>query len=79
MADRIRLYTCQFTTRNQVIKTPEKVDQVIKQVPMDESNYQAPILMIKFLDHRCRYISTGHIVVTTPCYYKNLKIVSWPK
>ena len=35
MADHICLYMRPFTTRNQVIKTPEKVDQVIKQASRD--------------------------------------------
>ena len=53
VAGRIRLYMRPFTTRNQAIKTPKNVDQAIKQASRDESNDQAPILTIKFLD-RCR-------------------------
>ena len=57
VADRIRLYNimCPFTTKNQAIKTPQKVDQVIKQASRDKSNDQAPILTIKFLDRRRRW------------------------
>ena len=36
VANRIYLYTHPFTTRLQVIKTQEKVDQVIKQASRDE-------------------------------------------
>ena len=60
VADRIHLYTHLFTTRNQAIKTLEKVDQVIKQASRDESNDQAFILMIKFLDCRCRWKYRAH-------------------
>ena len=60
MADRIRLYTCPFTTRNQAIKTAEKVDQAIKQAFRDESNDHAPILTIKFLDRRRRWKYRAH-------------------
>ena len=60
VADRICLYTCPFATRNQPIKTPEKVDQAIKQASRDESNDQAPILTIKFLDCRHRWKYRAH-------------------
>ena len=60
VAIRIRLHMRPFTTRNQVIKTPEKVDQVIKQASRDESNNQAPILTIKFLDCRRRWKFRAH-------------------
>ena len=60
VANHIRLYTCPFTTRNQAIKTPEKVDQAIKQASRDESNDQAPILTIKFLDRRHRWKYRAH-------------------
>ena len=63
MANRIRLYTSPFTTRNQEIKTLEKLDQVIKQASRDESSDQASISTIKILDH---YRSWKYIVVTTP-------------
>ena len=52
---RIRLYMRPFIARNQAIKTPEKVDQTIKQASRDESNDQALILTIKFLDRRRRW------------------------
>ena len=55
VADRIHLYTCPFTTRNQAIKTPDKVDQAIKQASRDESNDQGSILTIKFLDRHRRW------------------------
>ena len=41
MVDRIRLYTSPFITRNQEIKTLEKLNQVIKQASRDESSDQA--------------------------------------
>ena len=53
MADRIRLYTSPFTTRNQEIKTLENLDQAIKQASRDESSDQASISTINILD-RCR-------------------------
>ena len=40
---------------DQAIKTLEKVDHAIKQASRDESNDQAFILTIKFLDHRRRW------------------------
>ena len=52
MADRICLYTCPFTTRNQEIKTLEKIDKAIKQASRNESNDQAQFLVIKILDRR---------------------------
>ena len=60
MADRIHLYMCPFTTRNQAIKTLEKVDQAIKQASRDESNDQAFILTIKFLDRHRRWKYRAH-------------------
>ena len=60
MADCIRLYTCPFTTRNQAIKTPEKVDQMIKQASRDGSNDQATIMTIMFLDRRRRWKNRAH-------------------
>ena len=60
MADRIRLYMRPFIIRNQVIKTPEKVDQTIKQASRDESNGQALSLMIKFLDRHRRWKYGAH-------------------
>ena len=55
VAGHIHLYMRPFIARNQAIKMPEKVDQTIKQASRDESNDQALILTIKFLDHRCRW------------------------
>ena len=66
VVDSTRLYTCPFTTRNQAIKTLEKVGQAIKQASRDESDDQAFSLMIKFLIAVAGG-STGHTVVTTPC------------
>ena len=60
VADRICLYTHPFTARNQASKTLEKVDQVIKQASRDESNNQAFILTIKFLDRRHRWKYRAH-------------------
>ena len=60
VADRIRLYTCLFTTRNQAIKMPEKVDQAIKQASRHESNDQPLILTIEFLDRRRRWNYRAH-------------------
>ena len=44
------MYTSPFTTRNQEIKTLEKLDQAIKQASRDESSGQASISTIKNLD-----------------------------
>ena len=52
MANRIRLCTSPFTTRNQEFKTLEKLDQSIKQASRDESSDQASISTIKILDRR---------------------------
>ena len=60
MANRISLYMHLFTTRNQGIKTLEKVDQAVKQASRDESNDQAFILTIKFLDRRRRWKYRAH-------------------
>ena len=60
VADRICLYTRPFTKRNQAIKILEKVDQAIKQASRDESNDQAFILTIKFLDRRRRWKYRAH-------------------
>ena len=68
VADHIRLYMRPFITRNQAIKTPEKVDQAIKQASRDESNDQALILTIKFLDRRCRWKYRAHNSDYTPCF-----------
>ena len=57
VANCIRLYTRLFTTKNQAIKTPGKVDQAIKQASRDESNDQAPILTIKY---HCRWKYRAH-------------------
>ena len=46
VADHLHSYIHPFTTRNQVIKMPEKVDQTIKQALRDRSRDQAAI---KFL------------------------------
>ena len=60
MADRIRLYTSLFTTRNQEIKTLENLDQAIKQASRDESSDQASISMIKILDRRRSWKYRAH-------------------
>ena len=60
MANCKSLYTRLFSTRNQAIKTLEKVDQVIKHASKDESNDQAFILTIKFLDRRHRWKYRAH-------------------
>ena len=53
MADHICLCTSLFTTRNQEIKTLEKLDQAIKQASRDESSNQASISTVKIFDrHR---------------------------
>ena len=80
VADRIRLYMRPFITRNQAIKTPEKVDQTIKQAPRDESNDQALILTIKFLDRRRRWKYRAHssdypLYIIT-CVYTSIVYVS---
>ena len=62
MADRIRLYTSPFTTRNQEIVTLEKLDQVIKQASRDESSDQASILTIKIIDRCCSWKYRAHTV-----------------
>ena len=46
MANCIHLYTSPFTTRNQEIKTLEKLDQAIKQASRDELSDQASISTI---------------------------------
>ena len=60
MADRICLYTSPFTIRNQEIKTLENLDQAIKQASRDESSDQAPISMIKILDHHRSWKYRAH-------------------
>ena len=60
MADCIRLCTSPFTTRNQEIKTLEKLDQAIKQVSRDESSDQASISTIKILDRRRSWKYRAH-------------------
>ena len=50
MANCIHLYTSPFTTRNQEIKTLEKLDQAIKQASRDELSDLASISTIKVLD-----------------------------
>ena len=49
---RARSYTCPFTTRNQRIKTLEKLGQAIKQAPRYESSDQGLIFEIKIFDRR---------------------------
>ena len=60
MADRIRVYTSPFTTRNREIKTLEKLDQAIKQASRDESSYQVSISTIKILDSRRSWKYRAH-------------------
>ena len=60
MADSIRLYTSPFTTRNQEIKTPEKLDQAINQASRDESSDQVSISTIKILDRRRSWKYRAH-------------------
>ena len=60
MVDRIRLYTSPFITRNQEIKTLEKLNQAIKQASRDESSDQASISMIKILDRRRSWKYRAH-------------------
>ena len=52
MTTRARSYTCPFTTRNQRIKTLEKLGQAIKQAPRYESSDQGLIFEIKIFDRR---------------------------
>ena len=63
MVDRIRLYTSPFITRNQEIKTLQKLNQVIKQASRDESSDQASISTIKILDRRHSWKYRAH----SPC------------
>ena len=49
---RARSYTHPFTTRNQRIKTLEKLGQAIKQAPRYESSDQGLIFEIKIFDRR---------------------------
>ena len=49
---RARSYTRPFTTRNQRIKTLEKLGQAIKQAPRYESSDQGLIFEIKIFDRR---------------------------
>ena len=60
VADHIHLHTHPFTTTNQAIKMPEKVDQAIKQASRDESNDLIFILTVKFLDRRRRWKYRAH-------------------
>ena len=60
MAGHICLYMRMFATKNQAIKTLEKVDKAIKQASRDELNHQAFILTIKFLDRRRRWKYRAH-------------------
>ena len=60
MVDRIGLYTSPFITRNQEIKTLEKLNQAIKQASRDESSDQASISMIKILDRRRSWKYRAH-------------------
>ena len=60
VANRIHLYTSPFTTRNQEIKTLEKLDQVIKQASRDESSDQASVSTIKILDRRRSWKYSAH-------------------
>ena len=60
MVDRIRLYTSPFITRNQEIKTLEKLNQAIKQASRDESSDQASISTIKILDRRRSWKYRAH-------------------
>ena len=60
MVDRICLYTSPFITRNQEIKTLEKLNQAIKQASRDESSDQAPISTIKILDRRHSWKYRAH-------------------
>ena len=52
VATRARSYTRPFTTRNQRIKTLEKLGQAIKQAPRYESSDQGLIFEIKIFDRR---------------------------
>ena len=57
VADRTRLCTSPFTTRNQEIKA---LDQAIKQALRDESSDQATISTIKILDRRRSWKYRAH-------------------
>ena len=73
MVERIHLYTSPFTTRNQEIKTLEKLDQVIKQASRDESSDQASILTIKILDRRHSWKYRAHSSdYPLPCLYRRI-------
>ena len=60
MVDCIHLYTSPLITRNQEIKTLEKLDQAIKQASRDESSDEASISAIKILDRRHSWKYRAH-------------------
>jgi hypothetical protein len=66
VAYRMCLYTSLFTTRNQEIKTLERIDQAIKQASRKNQTIKHSFWRSKFLIAVADE-SIGHRVVTTPC------------